>query len=1305
MARQEATNTFSDGLMNDLHPINTPKSVLTDCLNGTYVTYNGNEFILQNDMGNYKLKNCRLPVNFIPVGVKSYADILYIVSYNPITREVEVGSYPAPQSIFTTKDTPSVNDKGDLVPFNISGTVQYPTIIQEQKKPLFVFTTSDEETYKLNPGDEFKITGLNSTTLDFIYQHLNFYILDEDKKLYDVDDSELYLLENLDPEEQKPYLTDDGFRKVFWETPGWLAAQYDLYVPDSFNLNLRTLTVPEFMVQKEEESTETQAEEEENLTTIEPSGNQFKVSMDLSAQVVVSDLLFQNQLMEEKNPMCYDNRENKNEFVHFKIRFLIKPGENYGNFQGIYSGKDIKTQGTTPDGYDYIDIPCKKHNYQDNIITAYVNAIPVWFFPGLNEGETASSYPGKVEIKAYPIIDYESQVLEYKQFETVYHFDLNNLKDKSDIKIGESIYKWAVDDDSCTISFDIDGPFINTSNITGKYEIYRLNYFNYTQERTPETIPEPTQSTSWSWWETRDSELIQNTERFGTLNVDADKFEELEFQQDDSILSNGYNLLMCEGTIPNLVLFGQNTINVEWTSSNIITLPDYLNFYTVEEELTASTSKNINSRADVIGPPIQQATRYKVVQNPRYDGTTTKNVSFEKEGGIYLFRVILEQDGQEFAWFTKKLIPSEVFNNWFGSIENFETISGTSWINQYIEKLKINSLNINKLDFNFATEAQTADQLIKYRWGNTINWSTLNKEEVTKLVKESDLSIKDTIDTIENWTYDVLLVIIIALQYPDLIEFKINENQLVYNWITSLNPQTVKNLYLRVDYMALQPIIDSDIVFNVDYLNGNLWNPIINTNVELKQNNDVILTLSGTETDLEVNAEGLYEDYIITPTLINEYLPVITTFFPFYEALKNRAYLEIWTYLPSAPNDGDFHGFHLQTRNTFWGDLAWQISTINPNISSLTGNNNPIKSSSILWDSKKGSRKNQYNEMGWTWDKNTSSFQSTIGSTINASGILHGICYKLWMRVNQPGAKLGIALGAGPAGENGNLDDDCILNDHSITNAGQYRSTYSFLNYITLPSIGNPAGADTYCITLKIDNSTLFALSRVKINETDTSALNYFLQWNFSQLNFSTQQNLSINKYHTIADVYMLRNDDKIWNIQENETLLLDIDFINRQTEQNGSISPIVISLNVANNDDYLIVINQIMSINNQSDWQTILQKAQYPETITICNSADDPDIPDGFFIEAQGSNASTWTKYTMNEIINSSGSWTPETIKNFFESHFSSKPNLKWKPGVLYYNNSIESWDKELKIQLQLGKSEDLSSQSYTYYGDITNS
>jgi len=50
-----ATNTFQDGLLLDSHPLAVPNNVLTNCLNGTLITYNGNELILQNDVGNSKI--------------------------------------------------------------------------------------------------------------------------------------------------------------------------------------------------------------------------------------------------------------------------------------------------------------------------------------------------------------------------------------------------------------------------------------------------------------------------------------------------------------------------------------------------------------------------------------------------------------------------------------------------------------------------------------------------------------------------------------------------------------------------------------------------------------------------------------------------------------------------------------------------------------------------------------------------------------------------------------------------------------------------------------------------------------------------------------------------------------------------------------------------------------------------------------------------------------------------------------------------------------------------------------------------
>lgn len=92
---KEATNSFSEGIISDVNPINVPNTALTDCVNGTILTYNGNEYSLQNDMGNFGLKNCKLSEGYVPIGMKEYGGILYIVSYNPVQNKTEIGSYPS----------------------------------------------------------------------------------------------------------------------------------------------------------------------------------------------------------------------------------------------------------------------------------------------------------------------------------------------------------------------------------------------------------------------------------------------------------------------------------------------------------------------------------------------------------------------------------------------------------------------------------------------------------------------------------------------------------------------------------------------------------------------------------------------------------------------------------------------------------------------------------------------------------------------------------------------------------------------------------------------------------------------------------------------------------------------------------------------------------------------------------------------------------------------------------------------------------------------------------------------------------
>lgn len=102
---EQAVNTFTKGLQLDTNPMIQGNDSLTDCLNGTIVTMNGNEMILQNDMGNRRVDNAFLPSGYQPVGMKEYGGIIYVAAYNPITNKSQIGSFPSPQKRINSLNT------------------------------------------------------------------------------------------------------------------------------------------------------------------------------------------------------------------------------------------------------------------------------------------------------------------------------------------------------------------------------------------------------------------------------------------------------------------------------------------------------------------------------------------------------------------------------------------------------------------------------------------------------------------------------------------------------------------------------------------------------------------------------------------------------------------------------------------------------------------------------------------------------------------------------------------------------------------------------------------------------------------------------------------------------------------------------------------------------------------------------------------------------------------------------------------------------------------------------------------------
>ena len=150
---RKATNKFTKGLVMDFSPENTRNEVLTHALNATFLTFNGNELSLQNDMGNGRVETAFLPEGYMPVGTCEYGGIIYIVSYNPLEDKSQIGCFPSPERNISSDELGQSEDvtlnTGD---FQILNSDNIPTgDLKNTSK--YVLLRNDN----LNPGDKFII--------------------------------------------------------------------------------------------------------------------------------------------------------------------------------------------------------------------------------------------------------------------------------------------------------------------------------------------------------------------------------------------------------------------------------------------------------------------------------------------------------------------------------------------------------------------------------------------------------------------------------------------------------------------------------------------------------------------------------------------------------------------------------------------------------------------------------------------------------------------------------------------------------------------------------------------------------------------------------------------------------------------------------------------------------------------------------------------------------------------------------------------------------------------------------------------
>jgi hypothetical protein len=326
-------NQFNGGMIKDIEPLMVPNTVMTDCLNGTLITYNGNEFALQNDMGNYGFKNGALSNGFVPVGMKEHQGVLYIISYNPIDDKVEIGSFPSQQTIFT----PIVDNKDATIEdIIIDKTSLYKDLEGETK----IILLSKDPNFYLNPGDKYLLIYENSGEYSFkealkqlnnkYYRHLVPYILTDENKLYNIDGL-------LELQVDKSTTNRSDWIPVSWDIPGWLAVKFSITVPEQFNIYF-------------DKSKTYVDDSDSNAITVYPGG-------DLRVQTYWNLVNYADGDLDKiKNNLVYflhdyDTLDEKN--ISKLSPISLEPNQliSYNNFQSIiFNTIDAKTLGN----YKYI---------------------------------------------------------------------------------------------------------------------------------------------------------------------------------------------------------------------------------------------------------------------------------------------------------------------------------------------------------------------------------------------------------------------------------------------------------------------------------------------------------------------------------------------------------------------------------------------------------------------------------------------------------------------------------------------------------------------------------------------------------------------------------------------------------------------------------------------------------------------------------------------------------------------------------------------------------------------------------------
>lgn len=352
-------NSFnvSKGMVQDFNPLLMGNDMLSNNLNGTFYTYNGNEGMLQNDMGNGRVQNAKLPPGYVPVGMQEYGGIVYIVSYNPIKNESQIGSFPSPErnvAIDSFGNSALIIKDEDFMKNTWDSTIGYELVYN---RLAIVGDTI------LNPGDSFVIMVKKDSTLDRLISYKNtVYSENGDLIMHlaviDSNNNITYIEENLNKYQENNY---------------WL------YPVDTFPEDIEELSVDDYRKQITnyhvyDHTTSGKLAIILELAKIENFEQFFRVNFNNNTQKFDVTFTYKNDLSKNINKLS--NTFLKGIKFLYTLESLPQETVNYIKYNSLNPEYDLSSFVFTMEGFEKTEkikfnaTPYDKWSYSNNLKTS-----------------------------------------------------------------------------------------------------------------------------------------------------------------------------------------------------------------------------------------------------------------------------------------------------------------------------------------------------------------------------------------------------------------------------------------------------------------------------------------------------------------------------------------------------------------------------------------------------------------------------------------------------------------------------------------------------------------------------------------------------------------------------------------------------------------------------------------------------------------------------------------------------------------------------------------------------------------------